>query len=216
MLQYLFVAIGICVYERTQQSRRPRNREWPLAERVWQHGCKCMTQVGDWIDRITKPASERRRRQVITTAMRRHHHRTTQLFVLSALAMQVNAIIATEHQARFDTDSGSIGIDNRCSACISHLIEDFEPGLLKPCNRVVKGFGGSRTTNIKTGTIVWSWEDDAGVVTKFRIPNSYYVPEGKVRLLSPQHWAQTQATSRHKRANYSERTDGNSCVLRWD
>ena len=220
LLQYVFIVIGMCVCGPTKQSRRPRKGRWMIAEQMWQQGwqqgCEYLTQIGDWIDRIAKPAGERRRRRLITTTMRRHHHRTTQLFILSALAMQANAIIATERQARFDTDSGSIGVDNRCSACISHLIEDFEPGSLRPCNRVVKGFGGSRTTNIKTGTIIWSWEDDAGVVTQFKIPNSYYVPEGKVRLLSPQHWAQTQATNRHERRNCSERTDGNSCILKWD
>jgi len=33
-----------------------------------------------------------------------------------------------ENIAAFDTDSGLVGIsiDNRCSACISHVIEDFE------------------------------------------------------------------------------------------
>jgi len=35
------------------------------------------------------------------------------------------------------------------------------------------------------GTIAWSWTDDDGVENKFRIPNSYYVPEGESRLLSP-------------------------------
>ena len=42
-------------------------------------------------------------------------------------------------------------------------------------------------TNIKMGTIKWSWLDDEGVVTTHRIPDSYYTPEGGVRLLSPQH-----------------------------
>ena len=28
--------------------------------------------------------------------------------------------------AKFDTDSGLVGIDNRCSACISGYIQDFK------------------------------------------------------------------------------------------
>jgi hypothetical protein len=112
---------------------------------------------------------------------------------MTVLAMQVNATISTEREVRFDTDSATIGIDNRCSVCISHCKEDFEPGTLKRCNRVVKGFGGSRVTNVQIGTIRWSWEDDNGVIYDFLIPNSYYVPDGKMRLLSPQHWAQTQS-----------------------
>ena len=42
------------------------------------------------------------------------------------------------------------------------------------------------------GTIKWKWCDDAGKIHKHIIPNSYYVPHGKARLLSPQHWAKQQ------------------------
>jgi len=89
----------------------------------------------------------------------------------------------------FDTDSGPVGIDNRCSACISHEADDFV-GPLLDCNRAIKGFGGTRTVGIKMGTIRWRWLDDDGKIHTFLIPKSYYVPQGKVRLLSPQHLAQ--------------------------
>ena len=49
---------------------------------------------------------------------------------------------------------------------------------------VIKGFGGSRMTNVKSGTLRWKWEDDLGVTNTFLIPNSYYIPDGHVRLLS--------------------------------
>ena len=77
-----------------------------------------------------------------------------------------------QREIRFDTGSDYIGIDNRCSACLSHNWNDFI-GDLTPTNRVVKGFGGTRITNVQMGTIQCSWEDDWGV-----IPNSYYVPDG--------------------------------------
>ena len=32
-------------------------------------------------------------------------------------------------------------------------------------------------------------EDDEGKIETFKIPNSYLVPDGDARLLSPQHWA---------------------------
>jgi hypothetical protein len=118
-----------------------------------------------------------------------------------ALAMNAKTAIASERRVRFDTDSGEIGVDNRCTACISHDPADFEPHSLKPTNRVVKGFAGSVTANVQVGTLVWTWENDEGVTTTFRIPNSYYVPSGSVRLLSPQHWAQTQGQSRQDRNN---------------
>jgi hypothetical protein len=59
------------------------------------------------------------------------------------------------HREGAHTDSEIVGIDNRCTACISHDPNDFE-GDLEPSNRVVKGFGGSRTRNVKSGTIRWS------------------------------------------------------------
>ena len=63
---------------------------------------------------------------------------------------------------RVDTDSEAIGVDNRAAACISHRIEDFV-GPLADTNRVIVGYNGSRTTNIKKGTIRWKWSDDQGV-----------------------------------------------------
>ena len=89
--------------------------------------------------------------------------------VLAALAMQTKSASAYENSIAFDTDSGPIGIDNRCTACISHRIEDFE-GQLVDSNRSIKGFGGTRTKNVKMGTIKWKWLDDAGMEYKFRIP----------------------------------------------
>ena len=84
---------------------------------------------------------------------------------------------------RFNTDSAPIGVDNRCTACISHAIEDFE-GPLEECNRAIKGFGGTRTEGVQIGTLKWKWLDDDGKTHTFLIPKSYYVPQGKVRLLS--------------------------------
>ena len=115
---------------------------------------------------------------------RRHN-----ILAFAALAMQVKSARAYENSMAFDTDSGPIGIDNRSSGCMSHRIEDFE-GQLTDSNRFIKGFGGSRTTSVKIGTIRWKWLDDEGAEHKFLIPNSFYVPDGQVRLLSPQHWGQ--------------------------
>ena len=89
----------------------------------------------------------------------------------------------------FDTDSQLVGIDNRCLACITHVCEDM-PGELIPCHRSIKGFGGSKVWNVCHGTIKWCIEDDTGVKHTLIIPNSYYVPQAKVHLLSLQHWAQ--------------------------
>ena len=115
----------------------------------------------------------------------------------SAMAMKADVGIHT-NTMRFDTDSAKVGIDNRCSACISHVPQDFI-GALTDSNRTIKGFGGSRTTGIKVGTLLWKWNDDNGKEHAFHIPNSYYVPDGKVRLLSPQHWAKHHQKDHRKK-----------------
>ena len=172
--------------------------------------------IGDHIERLAASTKERTRKQRITRASNNARKLVT-VTAMTVLAMQVNATISAEsREVRFDTDSATIGIDTRCSACISHCEDDFEPGSLRPCDRVVKGFGGTRVTNVKVGTLLWRWEDDQGIVTTFRIPQSYFVPDGKVWLLSPQHWAQTQAKTHHDRRNCFERTYGNQSTLFWN
>ena len=130
----------------------------------------------------------------------RTRRRKISLLTLSALAMQSYGAKGT-YSARTiecDTDSDMIGIDNRCSACISHKIEDFVDTPVR-VNRPIKGFGGTKISNVMSGTIQWTWLDDLGQRHKFRIPRSYYVPDGNVRLLSPQHWAKTQVGNNRNR-----------------
>ena len=93
---------------------------------------------------------------------------------MPVLALHARMAVATERPTKFDTDSETIGVDNRCSGCISHMKSDFI-GELKQTNKVVKGFAGSRTTNVKIGTLGWSWNDDQGLKHTFHIPDSYYI-----------------------------------------
>ena len=132
---------------------------------------------------------------------------------MPAVAMQAN-MKQSERMTVFDTDTQWIGVDNRCSGCISHVKSDFV-GRMQPTTRTIRGFAGSRTVNVSIGTLRWEWEDDKGTIHTFLIPNSYFVPDGKVRLLSPQHWAQTQAANKKNRENCGERTNGNGCELFW-
>lgn len=113
----------------------------------------------------------------------------------------------------FDTDSAPVGIDNWCSACMSHDIRDFEEPPI-PTKRYIKGFGGARVDNVKMGTIKWRVDDDSGMVHTFRIPDSYYVPQGGVRLFSPQHWAKSRKDTR-PRAGTGETTTHDTCILFW-
>lgn len=135
--------------------------------------------------------------------------------VLSMSSLNTYGEPIHQHVAAFDTDSCKIGIDNRASACISAYIEDFQ-GPVRRVNRTIKGFGGERITEVSVGTIVWNWCDNDGVKHRFVIPNSYYVPAGGVRLLSPQHWAKTQLGSKVKhKEGIGETTTAFKSVLFW-
>jgi hypothetical protein len=118
----------------------------------------------------------------------------------------------TERKVIFDTDSKPVGIDNHASAYISGDIDDFE-GKLEETNRVIKGFSGTSTRNVYRGTAVLKIEDDDGKVHKDHLPNSYYVPNTKGRLLSPQHWSR-ELRKQGKKGAYS-RTDYNRITMNW-
>ena len=45
---------------------------------------------------------------------------------MSAVAMSAQGENNFDHLMSFDTDSGPIEVDNRCTGCISHIIEYFE------------------------------------------------------------------------------------------
>ena len=190
---------------------------WKMAQRIWSGFTVGCTDICEWLERnLPPPQIPRSQRRKVMTALRTHQSRSrTATIAMSVLAMQANATIASERRVTFDTDSEAVGVDNRCSGCISHVKSDFV-GELRTCHRSIKGFGGTRTYRVKMGTLKWSWDDDTGSRHTFLIPDSYYVPDGKVRLLSPQHWAQSQSKNRRLRATCGERTDGNECVLFWN
>ena len=103
-------------------------------------------------------------------------------------------------------------MDNRCSACISPYIEDFI-GPLEDTTKTIKGFAGARTDNPKMGTLRWQWADDSGRRHTFEIPKSYYVPSCELRLLSPQHWAQTRNAGDRETTRCI--TSSTNVYLRW-
>ncbi len=156
-------------------------------------------QVSTWTDRRT---NERERQHLIQLARchQRDHYRPPRRRRVISHTIFAMLVVAQAKQGMaeppsrrmtniFDTDSGQVGIDSRCSSTISHKKEDFGNSL-RPCNKVVTGFGGNTVSNVMTGTIKWRIEDDSGRVHSVHIPNSYYVPDGGVRLMSPQHWSQ--------------------------
>ena len=98
-----------------------------------------------------------------------------------------------ESEAQRDTDK-KIGVENRCSAFIFHNINDFH-GPVRKVNRSIKIFRGERNMIFHQEMIIWKWCNNEGILHGFIIPNSYYVPAGKLRLLSPQHWAKLQSVN---------------------
>jgi len=219
----LFIIMYMAGYDNGNDSRKyvpakQRATSRMIASVVTTIAMKALT----WVEtKLAHSENARTYRRRITIAKGINYHPTplkrrgnylTKICALTAVSMQ--ATRASERLVQFDTDSAPIGVDNRCTACISHAIEDFE-GPLAECNRAIKGFGGTRTEGVQIGTLKWKWLDDEGRTHTFLIPKSYYVPQGKVRLLSPQHWAQTRKDFSPIQGTTSE-TTATHVTLRWN
>jgi hypothetical protein len=72
---------------------------------------------------------------------------------MSMVASQSADGVHSKRKVRFNTDSHSIGIDNRCSKCISPDPLDFSIGKVENTNRTTTGLGGSKVTGITQGTL---------------------------------------------------------------
>ena len=112
---------------------------------------------------------------------------STQLKCLTAVIAMKARQAHQDEAARFDTDTKTIRIDNCSSYCISNDKRDFIMPL-KRINKKLKGLGGT-LTEVYSGTIKWSIEDDDGVSHDIVIPNGLYIKDSPSKLLSPQHWA---------------------------
>ena len=115
----------------------------------------------------------------------------------------------------FDTDSFEIGMDNRASRCMSHRIEDFD-GPLRHSQKRVRGWMNALSSEVRIGTLRWVVEDDQGRRHVIRIPNSIYIPEGGVHLLSPQHWAQEAKDSTPRPRGTRCITYDDCIILEWN
>jgi hypothetical protein len=115
---------------------------------------------------------------------------------------------------RLDTDSHILIIDNGCSSSITNCIDDYvSPPWRARAN--IEGYSGS-TSATHVGTVHWKIEDDLGCTHSILLPNTYYSPHGKHRLLCPQHWAQS-ANDTHLYPNGTWcATYADSIVLYWN
>jgi hypothetical protein len=113
-------------------------------------GNKAM-EVAEWLFNSSgdKPAREYARIQRLkSSAIGVKRSAVKGRIIMSYLAMSsvvINTAIGaySEREVTFDTDSHAIGIDNRCSACISPDPNDFI-GKFQSTNRTITGFGGTR------------------------------------------------------------------------
>ena len=117
----------------------------------------------------------------------------------------------------FDTDSRPVGMDSRASACISDDPADFPHGYTLT-NKKVKVFGGLFHGKVYQGILRWNFQEDDGTIDSQEIPGSYYIPEGGMRLLSPQHWSQQRSAQGLEKQHYhaSVKTAGKQMIMRWN
>ncbi len=91
----------------------------------------------------------------------------------------------------FDKDSFVIGINTYASVMMGNCPDQFKDLMLHKDkdNTEVEGIKGGLAIKGK-GTFNFYIEDDKGAVHHIKIPNSKYVPELKICLLSAHQWTQ--------------------------
>ena len=129
-------------------------------------------------------------------------------------------IALTSHQIRvrppmtFDTDSFVIAVDNCATRSITNDLSDFVETRQKTKLSTIKGV--SRLIQVlRQGTIRWNICDDKGKTHEILLPNSFYAPQAPMRLLSPQHWAQSLAVAQ-KTQDATCTTTAKNVQLKWD
>ena len=149
---------------------------------VWTHNYLFCKWNFSWWDARHRPPSHlsRRRRQLALSAIN------------AGVARAHAAVPSRKSSSRviFDSDSFDILVDGGATSCISNSLSDF----IKPPQDStvrVKGFNGT-TSATKVGTVVWNILDDSGQRHALTIPDTYYVPDCPLRLLSPQHYSQVK------------------------
>lgn len=134
------------------------------------------------------------------------------------ITVGMKAAYGTISQHTFDSDSVPIGIDTFASYCISPHKEDFIAGTLDIHRRHSKIQPYKKETSVAVagkGTIRWKIQDDYGEVHTFSIENALYVPDGCMRLLSPQHVAQQGRIDSQDVPTFSSKQIIDRNVLEW-
>ena len=154
------------------KARRPWLRK--TAELAWETTTAKLNSCLQRIEEMTAAWGTVQQRTVYRVHQRRTTKASTRVMAMSVLALSAtNAYGELIHQntVKFDTDSGRIRIDNRCSVCILHCIDDFE-GPLHNVSRAIKGFDGKHTHNIKPHILCRLWSARSEMPTRATAPNN--------------------------------------------
>ncbi len=113
----------------------------------------------------------------------------------------------------FDSDSIPVGVDNHASRCLANERRLFKN--LRPfCSGCVGGIEGG--LEIKgQGTLVLDVKDDDGKPHCIKIPNSLYLPDLRMCLLLPQHWAQEVGDNYPLLHGTRMENTASNCTLIW-
>ena len=205
----------IFIFSNETNEYTPRRKRVNVYQSLKRKLNQCIIRIEEKIEYIQIQLTSAHNNKNRTKRCKYKSKKYVRIMSYGVMALEVKAM-KRSNIVRFDTDSAPVGIDNRCTGCISHVAQDFI-GQLRESGKSIKGFGGTRTSNVKVGTLLWRWMDDNGNEFKFTIPNSFYVPSGGVRLLSPQHWAKTQRGSK-KNGHHGtlSQTTSNDITLMWN
>ena len=134
----------------------PKRKRWNRMNQAWYITTWLILCAFDWAylkttqwkvpKRRQKPHKPRQRRNNIN----RLHARGKRLIIVNE--SRTKRTKPTSRTVLFDTDTKAIGIDNRCSACISHDINDFV-GPVHKSDKVISAFGGRQQIRVYKGTI---------------------------------------------------------------
>ncbi len=127
----------------------------------------------------------------------------------TALLGAINGILTV----RFDSDSYPIGIDCHASRCMVNFPHLFENLQLKQGGEVAGINSGLEIKGV--GTFKFKVDNDDGTTHEIKIPNSLYLPDLKMCLLSPQHWVQEAGDNYPLPQGTRMDNDNKQCVLVW-
>ena len=119
--------------------------------------------------------------------------------------------LPANHTTAIETDSFMLGNDTLCSCTMSGDKNHFENLRENPPFKNVGGIGGSKLSIQGIGTFVFRIQDDSGETCTIQIPNSLYVPDLLLLLVSPQHSGQA---IRDQRSTYVI-NNGDECKSCW-